>query len=196
MCSPRLYCQKRSILHFLDPQAMELLSVIQRTGDVDELSFATEKQAGNVSAPVMGGISELLHSLQLDSQEHNPFVDPAPVIGTSLPACNASRTSSPPLDAKLGILSWISGQHMHYLFRPHSRLHNRFVSAPDSNVPHVNHNNISAVVLLKARYRRPCADGNLSHNKHAGNSSTIDRVTDYAIVQISTSVRATASFYK
>lgn len=69
---------------YLDVQtfsyAMELLSVIQRTGDVDELSFATEKQAGNVSAPVMGGISELLHSLQLDSQEHNPFVDPAPVI--------------------------------------------------------------------------------------------------------------------
>mmetsp|Transcript_2243 Transcript_2243/g.6668 ORF Transcript_2243/g.6668 Transcript_2243/m.6668 type:complete len:552 (+) Transcript_2243:276-1931(+) len=58
--------------------AMELISVSQQTGDVDEATFEQEKAAGHVAAPMMAGLAELLHTLRLDAPDHNPFVDAAP----------------------------------------------------------------------------------------------------------------------
>lgn len=68
------------------PQAMELLSVSQQVEDLDETIYAAEKEAGHVAAPMMAGLAELLHKLQLDTPEHNPFVDAAPVTGALSPA--------------------------------------------------------------------------------------------------------------
>lgn len=70
---------------------MELLSVSQQIEDVNETSFAAEKAAGHVAAPMMAGLAELLHKLQLDTPEHNPFVDAAPITGTlSFHSCQSS----------------------------------------------------------------------------------------------------------
>lgn len=60
----------------------------QQTGDVDEDVFKAEKAAGHVSAPMMAGLAELLHTLGLDSPTHNPFVDAAPPRGA--PPCSAA----------------------------------------------------------------------------------------------------------
>lgn len=71
---------------------MELISVSQQTGDVDEATFEQEKAAGHVAAPMMAGLAELLHTLRLDAPDHNPFVDAAPAPGEPF-----NHLSMPPL---------------------------------------------------------------------------------------------------
>lgn len=55
---------------------MELISVSQQTGDVDEDVFKAEKAAGHVLVPVMAGLAELLHTVGMGSPTHNPSWTP------------------------------------------------------------------------------------------------------------------------
>lgn len=64
-------------------KAMEYISVSQQVGDVSTELYEAEKAAGHVTAPMMGGLHELLQKLGLDEPDHNPFTDPAPAPAAS-----------------------------------------------------------------------------------------------------------------
>ena len=60
-------------------QAMDLIAVGQGTGDVAIEDYEAALVAGPITPPAMAGLAELLHKLQLDNADHNPFVTEAPV---------------------------------------------------------------------------------------------------------------------
>ena len=60
-------------------QAMDLIAVGQGSGNVAIEEYDAALAVGPITPPAMAGLAELLHKLQLDDADHNPFVSDAPV---------------------------------------------------------------------------------------------------------------------